>query len=333
MFGKLGISITVVGKCKTKLKQRIVRCLRRKGEVVAVVGERSGDAPVMKEADIGLAIQSEYPEITTQSANVTITKGSFSLLIDMIICGRNENLQNFIQVEVIVTIASSLINFISAISSGDTPLSPIQIFWIYFLVSFPGGLALLSGQPNENLQDTIRPTGPLITKAMWVNILLQSSYQIAIFVTLQLKGTDILGISQEANKSMIFNAFVFCQLCNIVSARRLKELNIFKGIGQNPLFLVGSGAFVVFHLPFDVVYWFITHGAGLNWKQCLECGLICAVSWLMDLIAKLIDKFQVTEIARRWAPELSSTRDWLIGIMRRSKLMSLTCIQHSSKEQ
>ncbi|XP_031118684.1 putative calcium-transporting ATPase 13, plasma membrane-type [Ipomoea triloba] len=102
MFEKLG-SITVVGKCNSKLKQRIVRCLRSKGEVVAVVGERSGDALVMKEADIGLAIKSEYSEITTQSANVIIMKGSFSLLIDMIICGRNiyENLQKFIQVDMI----------------------------------------------------------------------------------------------------------------------------------------------------------------------------------------------------------------------------------------
>nr|GLL17401.1 calcium-transporting ATPase 12, plasma membrane-type-like [Ipomoea trifida] len=50
MLEKLG-SITVVGKCNSKLKQRIVRCLRSKGEVVAVVGERSGDALVMKEAD------------------------------------------------------------------------------------------------------------------------------------------------------------------------------------------------------------------------------------------------------------------------------------------
>nr|GLL17402.1 calcium-transporting ATPase 9, plasma membrane-type-like [Ipomoea trifida] len=239
----------------------------------------------------------------------------------MIICGRNiyENLQKFIQVDMIMTIANSLINFISAVSSGDTPLSSIQLFWIYFLISIPGGLALLSAQPNKNLQDTTRPIGPLITKAMWVNILLQSSYQIAIFVTLQLKGTAILGISQEANESMIFNTFVFCQLVNIFSSRGLKELNIFKSFGQNPWFWVGSVAFVVIHLPFDVVYRFIAGDAGWNWKQWLECCLIWAVSWLMDLIAK----FQITEIAKHWAQELGSTSDWLIRIMRRSTSMNL----------
>ncbi|XP_019176826.1 PREDICTED: calcium-transporting ATPase 12, plasma membrane-type-like [Ipomoea nil] len=296
-------SVKVVGKCNSALKQRIVRCLRSKGEVVAVVGERSYDAPMMKEAAIGLAIKTEFSEITIDSANLVIVKGSFGLLIDMIICGRiiNENLQKFIQVEVIMTIASSLINFISALSSGDTPLSPIQLFWIYFLISFPGGLALLSGQPNKNLQDTIRPTGPLITKTMWVNILLQSSYQIAICVTLQLKGTAILGTSKEANESMIFNAFVLCQMFNIFSARELKELNIFKGIGQNSWFWVGSGAFVVIHVSLVAVDQTIASDAGLNWKQWVGCCLIGAGTWLLDLVAK----FHTTEMAiRHWTPKL-----------------------------
>nr|GMC53242.1 calcium-transporting ATPase 12, plasma membrane-type-like [Ipomoea batatas] len=304
MFERLE-SVKVVGKCDSALKQRIVRCLRSKGEVVAVVGERSYDAPMMKEADIGLAIKTEFSETTIDSANLIIVKGSFSLLIDMMICGRiiNENLQKFIQVEVIMTIASSLINFISAVSSGDTPLSSIQLFWIYFLISIPGGLALLSGQPNKNLQDTIRPTGPLITKAMWVNILLQSSYQIGISMTLQLKGTAILGTSQAANDSMIFNAFVLCQLFNIFSARELKDPNIFKGIHQNSWFWVGSGAFVVVHVLFVAVDQSIANDAGLNWKQWLECCLIGAGTWLLDLVAK----FHITEMARHWTRELIGT--------------------------
>nr|GMC51472.1 calcium-transporting ATPase 12, plasma membrane-type-like [Ipomoea batatas] len=304
-------SVKVVGKCNSALKQRIVRCLRSNGEVVAMLGARSYDTPVMKEADIGLAIKTEYSEITTEIADLIIVKGSFSLLIDMIICGRfiHENLQKFIQVEVIMTIASLLINFISVVFTGDSPLSAIQLFGIYLLISFPGGLALMSGQPNKNLKDTIRPTGPLITKAMWVNILLQSSSQIIIFVTLQLKGTAILRISPEVKESMIFNFFVFCQLFKIFSAREPKELNIFKGIHQNSWFWVGSGAFVVIHIPFVAVDHFIAGDAGLNWKQWLiGFCLIGAGTLLLDLAVKLLS--------------VHTSRDWFIR-MCRSTSMSL----------
>ncbi|KAK4367723.1 hypothetical protein RND71_011515 [Anisodus tanguticus] len=296
--------ICIMGNSSPPHRLLLVELLKRRGEVVAVVGERqAGESNlVLEAAHFGLPVVTNWPE--------TITRAINSIKGGRIVC---ENLRQFIQLEIILAITCLSINFILVILDGDAPLMTIQLVWVNLLVTFIGGPALLiTQQSTRKLRDelSIRPRKPPITKAMWRNILFQASYQTGIFVFLQHRGSAILGITPKVNKSTVFNGFALCQLFNIVSARELEQKNFFKGLGQNYWFWALSGLYLVLQFGFMEVepVFVFSNTARLNWKQWAESILIGAVTWLLDGIVKWasqyikIDKCDcgVLHLARNW---------------------------------
>ncbi|KAG0627311.1 hypothetical protein M758_2G191000 [Ceratodon purpureus] len=90
---------------------------------------------------------------------------------------------------------------------------------------------------------------------MWRNILAQAIFQIVVLLTLDFAGNSILKLSLNdgptaksllkdddeprdvLRTTIIFNAFVFCQVFNEINARRPTTFNIFQGIHKNYLFI------------------------------------------------------------------------------------------------
>lgn len=296
--------ICITGNSSPAHKLHLIEGLKKRGEVVAVVGEQASESNVVLEAaHFGLPVVTNWPETMTYVIN--------SIKGGRIVC---ENLRQFIQVEVILAISSLSINFILVILDGDAPLTIIQLVWVNLLVTFIGGPALLiTQQYTRQLRDevSIRPRKPPITKVMWRNIFFQASYQTGILVFLQYRGNALLDITPKVNRSTVFNGFALCQLFNIFSARDLEQKNFFRGLGQNYLFWALSGLYLVLQLGFievEVVIVF-TNTARLNWKQWAESIIIGAVTWLLDVIVKWasqhikMEKYcdrEVLHLARNW---------------------------------
>ncbi|PHT56925.1 hypothetical protein CQW23_05411 [Capsicum baccatum] len=293
--------ICIMGNSSPAHKLLLIEHLKKRGEVVTVVGEQASESNVVLEAaHFGLPVVTNWPETLTYVIN--------SIKGGRIIC---ENLSQFIQVEVILAITSLSINFILVALDGDAPLTTIQLVWVNLLVTFIGGPALLmTQQSTRKLRDelSIRPRKPPITKAMWRNIFFQASYQIGIFVFLQHRGSAILGITPKVNRSTVFNGFALCQLFNIFSARGLEEENFFKGLGRNYWFWALSGLYLVLQFGFVEVepIFVFTNTARLNWKQWAESILIGAGTWVLDATVKWasqyikIDKRDCGSVLRRW---------------------------------
>ncbi|XP_049383039.1 calcium-transporting ATPase 8, plasma membrane-type-like [Solanum stenotomum] len=275
-----------MGNSSPAHKRFLIEQLKKRGEVVAVVGEQTSESNVVLEAaHFGLPVVTNWPKTITYVIN--------SIKGGRIVC---ENMRQFIQVEIIFAISSLLINFILVILDGDGPLTVIQLVWVNLLVTFIGGPALLITQQTTRQQRdelSIIPRKPPITKVMWRNILFQASYQTGIFVFLQQRGSAILGITPKVNRSIVFNGFALCQLFNIFSARDLEQKNFFKGLGQNYLFWALSVICLVLQLGFievEAVFVF-TNTARLNWKQWVESILIGVVTWLLDVIVKWASQY------------------------------------------
>ncbi|XP_049385031.1 calcium-transporting ATPase 12, plasma membrane-type-like [Solanum stenotomum] len=295
--------ICMMGNSSPAHKRFLIEQLKKRGEVVAVVGEQTSESNVVLEAaHFGLPVVTNWPKTITYVIN--------SIKGGRIVC---ENLRQFIQVEVILAISSLSINFILVIVDGDAPLTFIQLVWVNILVTFIGGPALLiTQQATRQLSDelSIRPRKQPITKGMLRNILLQVFYQTGIFVFLQHRGSAILGITPKVNISIVFNGFALCQLFNIFSARDLEQRNYFKGLGQNYLFWALSGLYLVLQFGFiELEAFLFSNTARLNWKQWTESILIGVVTWLLDVIVKWgsqyikIDTYcdcGVLHLARNW---------------------------------
>ncbi|XP_057497504.1 putative calcium-transporting ATPase 13, plasma membrane-type [Actinidia eriantha] len=145
-----------------------------RGYVVAWWGVRTNETPAIREADVGITMGNSSSEMDRESSSISIPDGDFNFLVNIMKCGRcaQDNIQKFIQLELIMTIA----------------------WW-------PGSVTEL---PTEKLmkKSPVRHTDSLITRTMWRNIVLQALYQAAILVTFQFKAQAVLGISQK-----VFNWF------------------------------------------------------------------------------------------------------------------------------
>lgn len=288
--------ISVMARSSPSDKLLMVRALRELGEVVAVTGDGTNDAPALREADIGLAMGIQGTEVAKESSDIVIMDDNFASVVRVVRWGRSvyRNIQKFIQFQLTVNVAALTINLVAAVSSGDVPLTAIQLLWVNLIMDTLGALALATERPTDKLLDC-PPVGrkePLISNVMWRNILTQAFYQIAVLLVFQFRGKDILRLSGERandiNNTVIFNAFVFCQLFNEVNSRKLEEKNVFRGLFSSWLFLGIVGTTVLLQV---IIVEFLNKFAStvkLEWKYWVLSIVIGMLTWIIAFFVKFI---------------------------------------------
>ncbi|XP_058755663.1 calcium-transporting ATPase 10, plasma membrane-type-like isoform X2 [Vicia villosa] len=291
--------ISVMGRSSPNDKLLLVQALRRKGHVVAVTGDGTNDAPALHEADIGLAMGIQGTEVAKESSDIIILDDNFASVVKVVKWGRSvyANIQKFIQFQLTINIAALVINVIASFSTGDVPLNTVQLLWVNLIMDTLGALALATESPTDHLMDQL-PVGrrdPLVTNIMWRNLLIQAMYQVSVLLILNFQGRSILSLRHEINayavkvkNTIIFNAFVLCQVFNEFNARKPDEFNIFKGVTKNYLFMGIVGLTIVIQIVIIEFLGNFTKTVKLNWKQWLICVFIGFISWPLAVIGKLI---------------------------------------------
>ncbi|PPD82607.1 hypothetical protein GOBAR_DD20439 [Gossypium barbadense] len=123
--------IQVMARSTPSDKLLMVQCLKQKGQVVAVTGDGTNDAPALKEADIGLSMGIQGTEVAKESSDIIILDDNFASVAIVLWRGKcvYTNIQKFIQFLLTVNVAALCINFIAAISAGEIPLTTVQLLW------------------------------------------------------------------------------------------------------------------------------------------------------------------------------------------------------------
>ncbi|KAG8091616.1 hypothetical protein GUJ93_ZPchr0012g20991 [Zizania palustris] len=261
----------------------LVQRLKQKGHVVAVTGDGTNDAPALKEADVGLSMGVQGTEVAKESSDIVILNDNFDTVVTATRWGRSvyNNIQKFIQFQLTVNVAALVINFVSAVTTGKMPLTTVQLLWVNLIMDTMGALALATDTPTKGLMQRppIGRTAPLISNAMWRNLLAQATYQVAVLLSIQYRGRDVFGTGEKSNGTMIFNAFVLCQVFNEFNAREIERRNVFSGVLRNRMFLGIIAVTVALQVVMVEV---LTRFAGterLGWVQWVACLAIAAVSW------------------------------------------------------
>ncbi|KAK8673101.1 hypothetical protein V6N13_111457 [Hibiscus sabdariffa] len=249
--------IQVMARSSPMDKHTLVRQLRTTfDEVVAVTGDGTNDAPALHEADIGLAMGISGTEVAKESADVIILDDNFSTIVTVAKWGRSVyiNIQKFVQFQLTVNIVALIVNFSSACLTGSAPLTAVQLLWVNMIMDTLGALALATEPPTDELmkRSPVGKKGNFISNVMWRNILGQSFYQFMVIWYLQVKGKAMFSLdgpdSDLTLNTLIFNSFVFCQVFNEISSRNMEEINVFKGILDNYVFVAVLGCTVIFQV-------------------------------------------------------------------------------------
>ncbi|TYH65035.1 hypothetical protein ES332_D06G028900v1 [Gossypium tomentosum] len=272
--------IQVMARSSPMDKHTLVKHLRTSlGEVVAVTGDGTNDAPALHEADIGLAMGIAGTEVAKESADVIILDDNFSTIVTVAKWGRSVyiNIQKFVQFQLTVNVVALIVNFASACLTGNAPLTAVQLLWVNMIMDTLGALALATEPPNDDLMKRlpVGRKGNFISNVMWRNILGQSLYQFVIIWILQTRGKAAFHLDGSDSdlilNTLIFNSFVFCQVFNEISSREMEKINVLKGLLKNHVFVAVISCTIIFQIviveflgsfastsPLTVQQWFVS---------------------------------------------------------------------------
>ncbi|CAH2077539.1 unnamed protein product [Thlaspi arvense] len=294
---RISEEISVMGRSSPNDKLLLVQSLKRKGHVVAVTGDGTNDAPALHEADIGLSMGIQGTEVAKEKSDIIILDDNFESVVKVVRWGRSvyANIQKFIQFQLTVNVAALVINVVAAISAGDVPLTAVQLLWVNLIMDTLGALALATEPPTDHLMDR-PPVGrrePLITNIMWRNLFIQAMYQVTVLLILNFRGISILHLKSNPNpervkNTVIFNAFVICQIFNEFNARKPDEINIFKGVLRNHLFVGIIGITIVLQVVIVEFLGTFASTIKLDWEMWLISIGIGSISWPLAVIGKCI---------------------------------------------
>ncbi|MDO4802556.1 MAG: calcium-translocating P-type ATPase, PMCA-type, partial [Prevotellaceae bacterium] len=99
--------IKVMSRARPNDKQRLVQMLQKAGEVVAVTGDGTNDAPALNYAHVGLSLGSGT-NVAKEASDMTLLDDSFNSIVRAVMWGRSlyRNLQRFIFFQLTVNVAA-----------------------------------------------------------------------------------------------------------------------------------------------------------------------------------------------------------------------------------
>lgn len=236
-------------------KKILVASLKAVGEIVGVTGDGSNDSLALKEAHVGFSMGIAGTEVAKEASDIILMDDNFTSIVSAIMWGRcvNDAVKKFLQFQISVNITAVLITFISAVASDTetSVLTAVQLLWINIIMDTFAALALATDPAHPSLlnRKPDRQTAPLFSADMYKMIFGQSIYQTAMILIFHFLGRTIFGYHGlpefQQNKrdtelnTLVFNAFVFCQIFNSINCRRLdNKLNIFEGVLSNWYFII-----------------------------------------------------------------------------------------------
>ncbi|GMH44859.1 hypothetical protein BSKO_12811 [Bryopsis sp. KO-2023] len=174
--------LQVLARSSPTDKHTLVHLLREMGEVVAVTGDGTNDAPALKESDVGLAMGITGTEVAKEAADIVILDDNFSSIVKAVLWGRAvfTNIRKFLQFQLTVNFVALVLAFVAAVAGGELPLNVLQLLWVNLIMDTMAALALATEAPTPDLLH-FKPHGrneSLISRTMWKHIFLVGLYQL-----------------------------------------------------------------------------------------------------------------------------------------------------------
>ena len=217
--------IRVMSRARPTDKQRLVAMLQKHGEVVAVSGDGTNDAPALHYAHVGLSLGSGT-SVAKEASDMTLLDDSFKSIANAVMWGRSlyRNLQRFLFFQLVVNVAALLLVLGGSIIGTEMPLTVTQILWVNLIMDTFAALALASLPPShEVMNDKPRKaTDFIINKGMAFGILFCGiAFFIVMFAMLIYCERRGKGGVDVHELTVFFTTFVMIQFWNLFNAKSL----------------------------------------------------------------------------------------------------------------
>lgn len=222
-------STDVFARTRPEDKQILVKKFQALGEVVAMTGDGTNDAPALNHAEVGIAMNNGT-DVAKEAADVVLLDNSFPSIITGIKWGRSlyKNIQHFILFQLTINVVAILTALVGPFIGVNLPFTVTQMLWVNLIMDTFAALALAT-EPANNAVMKDKPRDPksfIITNEMWLTIGAVGLIFFAIMI--------VLLVTDWFNLTQFFTIFVMLQWWNLFNARVYGEnRSIFDGLGSN----------------------------------------------------------------------------------------------------
>ena len=215
--------LKVMSRAKPTDKQRLVALLQQRGEVVAVTGDGTNDAPALNRAHVGLSLGSGT-SVAKQASDITLIDDSFHSIVQAVMWGRSlyKNIQRFIFFQLIVNVAALLLVLFGAFIGTEMPLTITQILWVNLIMDTFAAMALASLPPSrEVMKDRPRSRDAfIITRPMTWGISVIGGLFFVVMSSMLWYFERVAGVDAQ-ELTIFFTIFVMLQWWNLFNAKML----------------------------------------------------------------------------------------------------------------
>lgn len=242
--------LQVLARSQPHDKLLLVQALQSNGEVVAVTGDGTNDAPALRNADVGLAMGIAGTEVAREASDIILLDDSFPTIERAVWWGRAlyENIQRFLVFQLTINISAAVLTFIAPLIGLAPPFTIIQLLWINIIMDSLAALALCSEAPHLALMDKkpIKRSESVITPYMARAILITAGCYIGVGIAILAVGIPFME-TPEQQVSAFFAGFVLAQMWNGINCRGINGIMppFFKG---NPVFFAVMGLIMLIQI-------------------------------------------------------------------------------------
>ena len=299
--------LRVIARASPEDKFILVFGLKELGNIVAVTGDGTNDAPALKQAHVGFAMGIRGTDIAKDAADVVLLDDSFSSIVTACKYGRNiyDCIRKFVQFQLTTNVVAVFMTFLGGIILKDSPLNAIQMLWVNLIMDSFASLALATEDPTDALLDR-KPysrDASILTPMMLLNIFSQSIFQIIVLTVIIFYGDYIFGVPSDRDLehftwnnvngyhfTIFFNIFVYMQVFNSINARKLQktEYNVFSGIMGNWLYLLIQTIILVGQVILVTFGGRAVRTHALSVTQHCHCLLIASMTLVWGFFVKLL---------------------------------------------
>ena len=287
---------SVFARITPQHKYRLIKALRKNGEIVSVTGDGINDVLALKEADIGIAMGLRGTDVAKEAADMILADDNFTTIANGIWEGRKifDNLTKGVRYYLSCKLALVLIFLLPILINLPLPFAPIQIILLELFMDLAASATFVA-EPREK---DIYKRPPRDPKEKFVNAQFVSNiiiYGLSLFLAVTLSyvvGLNITGGDLIKAQTMAFSGWIFGHIFLAFTLRSTKESLLKLGVFSNSIMLIWAilailTLFLVINVPLLQIPIKVSP---LRWGEIFIVVLISFISIFWHELRKFISK-------------------------------------------
>ena len=268
---------TVFARVSPEHKVRIVKTLQACGEIVAMSGDGTNDAPALKTADIGCAMGLSGTDVAKNASDMILMDDNFATIVSAVKEGRGiyENIRKAIKFLLSCNIGEIITIFLAILFRMPSPLAAVQLLWVNLITDSLPAIALGMEPPEQDTMQRppISPKEGLFTYSLIFSIITEGILIGALTLFAYVLGMNYLG----NGGTMAFAVLSFSQLFhayNMRSRHSLFQIGLFSNKVMNISFLLCTFLqFLVITQPWLQEIFQVSTLNGPQWMVVTSCSI------------------------------------------------------------